>query len=121
MLILVRHRVRDHRFHLFDRWKDIGEGWISGSQSGATAQSGFDQRLGPDAVLMGLPEFVASIGLQPLDTGFSALAPLHHALDCLQPVKVIASHATIADGEGFFGGSAERKLYGRNSPGDSQA
>src|ERR1700709_1858971 len=70
---------------------------------------------------MGLPEFVASIGLQPVDTGLSALAPLDHALDCLQPVKIIASHATVADGEGFFGGSTERELYRRDSPGDSQA
>src|SRR5262249_6031803 len=69
----------------------------------------------------GLPEGRTAISLQPLDAALPALAPLYHALDRLQPMKVIACHSPIANGQGFLRRRTKRKLDRWNSPRYRQA
>ena len=94
---------------------------LAGRQGGTAAQRRFDQRLRPHALLPGCPEAVAAIGLQPLDSGFAALAALHHAVDGLQAMEIVAAHAAVADGDRFVRGGAQGELHRGDSPGDRQA
>ena len=105
MLVVVGNRIGHQGPHLFDGGKHVGEGGTSRRYGGAAAQRRFDQGLRPQSLPMRLPEAVAAIGLQPLDTGFAALAPLHHALDGFQAVEIVAGHATVTDGDSFADGA----------------
>ena len=53
----------------------------------------------PDAFAQRLPELVAAIRLDPLHAGLAAAPPLHHALDGLQAVEIVAVHAAVADAQ----------------------
>ena len=47
--------------------------------------------------MVGLPEFIPPVGLQPFDPLFTARAPFDHALEGLQGVEVVAVDPTVPD------------------------
>ena len=121
VLVAVGDGVRREAAHLVDRREDVVEAGAGGHERVAAAQRRVHQRLGPDAFAQRLPELVAAIGLDPFDAGLAAAAPLDHALDGLEAVKIVAIDAAVADAERLADARAERHLDLRSAPRHGQA
>ncbi len=121
MFVTIRDRVPGQALHIFEGGEGVVEAGARRGQRMATAQRRVHQLARPDAVAEGLPEFIAAIGLQPLDSGFSASAALHHALDCFEPVEIVAVDTAVTHAQGFGDAGVMRELEGGNPPGDRQA
>ncbi len=69
--------------------------------------------LRPDALAQRFPELFAAVSLHPFDAGFAAAAPLHHALDRFEAVKIVTVDAAVADAQSFADVRAQRHFHGR--------
>ena len=78
------------------------------------------QFLGIAAVLAGFPDGIAFQQLHGFDAGLAALAPLHHALQAFEGVKIHGVGAALAHHQGVFDLAAQRQFDGGQPPGDRQ-
>ncbi len=120
VLVLVGNGIFDKLLHLVQGWEDVVEARSRGGE-GVTAAEGCLEELGrPEPLMMGLPEEVATVGLQPLDALFTTFAAFHHALDGLQSVDVVAVDTAVCDAQSLPNAGAQGHVDGRGAPGDRQ-
>src|SRR4051794_14058536 len=121
MLVTVRDRILDQPLHVSRGREDVVETFTRGCQRMAAAQSRVHEIARPRFILQSLPERGAAVSLHRFDADFASTPPLHHALDRLESMEVVAVHTSVAHGQCFANARPQRHFDRRCSPGHREA